>query len=128
MVHLRPRLPSRPHVDLTDVLAHAARDADSVPGMEAQVPWQFRRASALEAGLLEGLGDTDQQWILVTCRCTRGDQTQERAFTAVQRYLLSLAVAGVEATWIGSGFPPELDLHLGADDGGALLGVIRIDL
>ncbi|MEM1053937.1 MAG: hypothetical protein AAGI52_00305 [Bacteroidota bacterium] len=116
-----------PVAGLSEALARAALDADAVPGAYSRAPWAFRPATAGAAAVLEGLGESDYQWVIVTCR--RSDSAghvRERAYTAVQRYLLSLAAEDVEATWIGSGLPTDLALRaeIGADE--EMLGVIRV--
>ena len=123
----RPTSPAPLAVSLTEALDQAARDADAVPGAYSSAPWAFRPANASATALLEGFGRSRHTWIVVTC--TAGDaesHIRERAYTAVQRYLLSLAVEGVDATWIADGIPPELDRLAGLRGEETVLGVIRV--
>lgn len=127
MYTLDTRRPSTPVPCLSEALDRAARDADAVPGAYARAPWSFRPATAPVAAALEGYGDSDQRWIVVTCRTSDAiGHVRERAFTAVQRYLLSLAAEGVDATWIGAGLPTELPVLAEIERDEEVLGVIRV--
>ena len=120
--------PGLPPEARASALQQAARDAAAVPGAFAQQPWAFRKAPPAAKGLLDAHSGRDAEWMVVTCRSNDDvGHTRERCYTAVQRYLLSLAAEGVEATWIGSGLPVGLARAAalaGADD---LLGVVRVD-
>lgn len=114
-------------VSLAEALDQAARDADTVPGAYSSAPWAFRPANASVAALLEGFGPSRRTWIVVTCAGADAEgHVRERAYTAVQRYLLSLAVEGIDATWTADGLPPELDRLAGLGGGETILGVIRV--
>jgi hypothetical protein len=108
-------------------LQQAARDAEDVPGAYSQTPWTFRQAPGAAKRLLDAHAGRNAAWVVVTHRQgDAGAHTRERCYTAIQRYLLSLAAEGVEATWIASGLPPGLARASelpGAED---LLGVIRL--
>ena len=116
---------------LADVLERAAREAEAVPGAYASAPWRFLAASPAAAALLEGREPSaegwDDRWVIVVCH--RGDavgHVKERAYTAVQRYLLSLAAEGVEATWMGAGLPMGLEREVATEPGEDVIGVIRV--
>ena len=113
---------------LDAALRQAARDADDVPGAYSRAPWGFDPATPEASALLDALVGRERSWIVVTCR--RGDagaHTRERCLTAVQRYLLSLAAEGVEATWIGEGLPQGLATASAVTAGEDLLGVLHMD-
>ena len=115
-------------VGLAEVLDQAARDAEAVPGAYATAPWRFLHATAAAAALLEGLETSRYRWVIVAFRrCDAMGHVKERAYTAVQRYLLSLAAEDVEATWIGSGLPEALSTYASLGPTEEILGVIRIE-
>lgn len=130
MQSLHTRYPGQavPPEARAEALRQAVRDADDVPGAYARTPWVFREAPAAAKALLDTHTGRDATWVVVTYR--RGDagaHARERCYTAVQRYLLSLAAEGLDATWVGTGLPVGLvrtaDLP-GSED---LLGVVRLD-
>ncbi len=125
---LQPNATAPPAAFLRDALRQAERDADAVPGAYARAPWGFRPATPEAKALLDIYDGAEQSWIVVTCRRSDAQaHTRERCLTAIQRYLLSLAVEGVEATWIGSGLPQRLGEVSGAQPPEEVLGVVRLD-
>lgn len=130
MYSLTTRYPDA-SVGLAAVLDRAAREAEAVPGAYASAPWRFLAASPAATALLDGREPSaegwEARWVVVVCR--RGDaggHVKERAFTAVQRYLLSLAAEGVEATWMGAGLPMGLEREVATEPGEDVIGVIRV--
>lgn len=113
---------------LDAALEQAARDASDVPGAYSQAPWGFRPATPEAVALLDQHLGPGRSWIVVTCtRSDAGEHTRERCLTAIQRYLLSLAAEGIDATWVASGLPRGLfevsDVHIGE----TVLGVVYMD-
>lgn len=132
MFNLEPRRPGTapPRAVLLDAaLQQAARDAEDVPGAYSVAPWEFDPATSPVDALLDAFAGRDQTWMVVTCE--RGDadaHTRERALTAAQRYLLSLAAEGIDATWVSAdALPEEVILAMEVSAGRDLLGVIHFD-
>lgn len=127
MFTLDTRRPAPPTIGLADALARAARDADAVPGAYARAPWRFHPAPESVSAVLEPTVEHDHRWVVVICRRNDAEgHVRERAFTAVQRYLLSLAAEGVDATWIGTGVPSSLGAMVGIQADEEVIGVIRL--
>ncbi|OZC01872.1 hypothetical protein [Rubricoccus marinus] len=123
-----PHAPAAPAAFLDAALQQAARDADAVPGAYARAPWGFRPATPAAKRILDDFEGRSRSWIVVTCRRSDAQEhTRERCLTAIQRYLLSLAVEGVDATWIGSGLPEGLEDVSEMLPREEILGVVRLD-
>ena len=111
-----------------EALRQAARDADDVPGAYIRTPWVFREAPGTAKALLDTHTGRDADWVVVTCRGgDAGAHARERCYTAVQRYLLSLAAEGLDATWVGTGLPIGLARAADLPSTEDLLGVVRLD-